>query len=72
MRRLLGSASTAIDFQIEVRRLDYRRGALLWGLDDPVLALLVAVFLRHECAQCADAAGANLKQPEVLSPPFLS
>ncbi|MET8627313.1 ArsR family transcriptional regulator [Kitasatospora sp. NPDC004669] len=57
MCRLLGSASTAIDFQLEVRRLDHRQGALLWGLDDPVLALLVHAVVGSSPVFRYDAAG---------------
>ncbi|MEU9045719.1 MULTISPECIES: ATP-binding protein [unclassified Kitasatospora] len=57
MRRLLGSAPATTEFRIEVGRLDYRQGARLWGIADPLLALQVGAVVGSSPAFRHDAAG---------------
>ncbi|WP_407986688.1 AAA family ATPase [Kitasatospora sp. CMC57] len=57
MHRLLAGAPAAADFQIEIRRLDFRQGARLWTIDDPVLALRVHAVVGANPAFRHDPAG---------------
>ncbi|MGE7434244.1 ATP-binding protein [Kitasatospora sp. NPDC001175] len=57
MQRLLGSAPMTADLQIEIGRLDYRQGARLWEIEDPVLALQVSAVVGASPAFRHDAAG---------------
>ncbi|MFJ9846648.1 ATP-binding protein [Kitasatospora sp. NPDC101155] len=41
MHRLFDAATTPADLQLELRPPDFRQGALMWGVTDPLLALRV-------------------------------
>ncbi|MFD5462169.1 ATP-binding protein [Kitasatospora sp. NPDC127059] len=57
MNRLVDSAGATADLQVEVPRLDYRHGARLWDVEDPLLALRVHAVVGSSPAFRRDAAG---------------
>ncbi|MFJ1706680.1 ATP-binding protein [Kitasatospora sp. NPDC088346] len=57
MHRLLAGAPATADFQIEIRRLDFRQGAQLWNIDDPSFALHVHAVVGSIPAFRHDPAG---------------
>ncbi|WP_354637258.1 AAA family ATPase [Kitasatospora camelliae] len=59
MHRLIDSAPATADFRIEIRRLDYRQGARLWDIEDPLLALQVYAVVGSNPAFRHNVAGEN-------------